>query len=274
MYELSHDRGLSEHSAFCHFSCSVFYISYSACRDGKARQRVGYGAFRVLGERGHCGRGRGRPRPAGVSEEHCPNTRYKSEFLREFGNLSTFSFAMSIMGMTASIATTFTTPLRLAGFPSVVWCWIAGSLREWALYPDHSEYFLWREHCGNCLSVPYRGGTVHCHRVSRAPLVAAARRLDNGLPQHSGPDGGYCVDRVGTERHDPCCGGGMPPELRDPELAPVFALYVGGVQFYTHGRGLLTMHGVTNSLPTKYLARMTTYFVFVNIGVGGTVRRG
>lgn len=46
--------------------------------------------------------------------------RYKSEFMREFGNLETFSFAMSIMGMTASIATTFTTPLRLAGFASVV----------------------------------------------------------------------------------------------------------------------------------------------------------
>lgn len=28
------------------------------------------------------------------------------------------------------------------------------------------------------------------------------------------------------------------------------------------------MHGITNSLPTKYLARLTRYFVFVNIGVG------
>ncbi|KAJ9097343.1 hypothetical protein QFC19_006811 [Naganishia cerealis] len=54
---------------------------------------------------------------------------YKSEMIREFGNLSTFSFAMSIMGMCSSIATTFNTPLLYGGGPaSVVWCWLIGSI--------------------------------------------------------------------------------------------------------------------------------------------------
>lgn len=54
---------------------------------------------------------------------------YKSEMMREFGNLSTFSFAFSIMGMCSSIATTFNTPLLYGGGPaSVVWCWLIGSI--------------------------------------------------------------------------------------------------------------------------------------------------
>lgn len=54
---------------------------------------------------------------------------YKSEMMREFGNLSTFSFAFSIMGMCSSIATTFNTPMLYGGGPaSVVWCWLIGSI--------------------------------------------------------------------------------------------------------------------------------------------------
>lgn len=51
----------------------------------------------------------------------------QQEFLREFGNLATFSFAFSIMGVSSSIGITFTTPMTLGGPASVVWCWFIGA---------------------------------------------------------------------------------------------------------------------------------------------------
>lgn len=49
-------------------------------------------------------------------------------FKREFGYLSTFSFAVSISGLFATIATTFYYPLIAGGASSIVWAWlISGS---------------------------------------------------------------------------------------------------------------------------------------------------
>jgi hypothetical protein len=50
------------------------------------------------------------------------NFGYKPVFKREFGYLATFSFAVSIGGVFASIATTFVYPLQAGGSASVVWC--------------------------------------------------------------------------------------------------------------------------------------------------------
>lgn len=48
---------------------------------------------------------------------------YKPVFKREFGYLSTFSFAVSISGLFATVATTFSAPLTAGGSASAVWCW-------------------------------------------------------------------------------------------------------------------------------------------------------
>jgi hypothetical protein len=49
---------------------------------------------------------------------------YKPVFKREFGYLSTFSFAVSISGLFATIMTTFSYPLYAGGSASAVWCWL------------------------------------------------------------------------------------------------------------------------------------------------------
>ncbi|KAK7892701.1 polyamine transporter tpo5 [Exophiala xenobiotica] len=49
---------------------------------------------------------------------------YKPVFKREFGYLSTFSFAVSISGLFATTATTFIYPLEAGGSASAVWCWL------------------------------------------------------------------------------------------------------------------------------------------------------
>ena len=49
---------------------------------------------------------------------------YKPVLKREFGYLSTFSFAVSISGLFSTIATTFSYPLYAGGSASAVWCWL------------------------------------------------------------------------------------------------------------------------------------------------------
>jgi hypothetical protein len=48
---------------------------------------------------------------------------YKPVFQREFGYLSTFSFAVSISGLFSTIMTTFSFPLYAGGSAAAVWCW-------------------------------------------------------------------------------------------------------------------------------------------------------
>lgn len=49
---------------------------------------------------------------------------YKPVFKREFGYLSTFSFAVSISGLFSTIMTTFYYPLIAGGSAAAVWCWL------------------------------------------------------------------------------------------------------------------------------------------------------
>lgn len=49
---------------------------------------------------------------------------YNPVFKREFGYLSTFSFAVSISGVFATIMTTMSYPLTAGGSSAVVFCWL------------------------------------------------------------------------------------------------------------------------------------------------------
>lgn len=49
---------------------------------------------------------------------------YKPVMKREFGYLSTLSFAVSISGLFSTVMTTFSYPISAGGAPSAVWCWL------------------------------------------------------------------------------------------------------------------------------------------------------
>ncbi|RSH94735.1 hypothetical protein EHS25_004540 [Saitozyma podzolica] len=171
---------------------------------------------------------------------------YRSEFIREFGNLETFSFAMSIMGMTASIATTFTTPLSLGGVASVVWCWLAGSIMNISLGASIAEIVS---------AYPTAGGlyTASANLVPRAwrPIIGWITGYLNILGQVAGVAStewglsGMILAAVVTCRDDYVI-----------ENWHQFLLFTA----------LLIIHGLLNSLPTAGLARLTRGFVFINIG--------
>ena len=50
----------------------------------------------------------------------------RRELKREFTSWSTFSFAFSVLGCVATIASTFNTPVLLGGPASAVWSWFLG----------------------------------------------------------------------------------------------------------------------------------------------------
>ena len=72
----------------------------------------------------------GRRRTIDVAELHeadlalAEQFGYHPVFKREFGYLSSFSFAVSISGLFATIVTTFSFPLNAGGSSSAVWSWL------------------------------------------------------------------------------------------------------------------------------------------------------
>ncbi|CAD6506263.1 BgTH12-07190 [Blumeria graminis f. sp. triticale] len=64
------------------------------------------------------------PEAEGADAQLAAEFGYEPVFKREFGYLSTFSFAVSISGLFATTMTTFSYPLASGGPAGVVWCWL------------------------------------------------------------------------------------------------------------------------------------------------------
>ncbi|KAI5454540.1 polyamine transporter tpo5 [Naganishia albida] len=174
---------------------------------------------------------------------------YKSEMMREFGNLSTFSFAFSIMGMCSSIATTFNTPLLYGGGPaSVVWCWLIGSIFNTTLGASVAEIVS---------AYPTSGGVY----TASASLVPRKHRAivgwTTGWLNLLGQTAGVASTEFGLAQMiwAGCALG------KDGDF-----VVTTGMQFGLFV-GLLIVHGFLNSLKTRDLAFLTQGFVFVNIGM-------
>ncbi|KAI0052484.1 APC amino acid permease [Auriscalpium vulgare] len=180
-------------------------------------------------------------------DKHLQSLGYVPSFKREFSNLATISFAFSIMGLCSSIATTFNTPLLLGGPSSVTWCWILGSTMCFTLGASIAEIVSAFPTCGGLYTasaqlVPKRHRPIVGWVVGWLNIlgqVAGLSSTEFGLSNMIwaaviiAKDGNYTVTS------------GM-----------VVGLFIG----------LLMFHGILNCLATRYLARMTTGFVFVNLG--------
>ncbi|KAI0369290.1 APC amino acid permease [Pilatotrama ljubarskyi] len=172
---------------------------------------------------------------------------YVPSFKREFSNLATISFAFSIMGLCSSVATTFNSPLLLGGPASVTWCWILGATMCFTLGASIAEIVSAFPTCGG--------------------LYTASAQL---VPKKHRPIVGWVVGWLNIL--------GQILGLSSTEfgLANMIwaAVVVGkdGDFTVTPGKtvglfaGLLILHGILNCLATRQLARLTTGFVFVNIG--------
>ncbi|KAI8990399.1 APC amino acid permease [Trametes punicea] len=172
---------------------------------------------------------------------------YVPSFRREFSNLATISFAFSIMGLCSSVATTFNSPLFLGGPASVTWCWILGATMCFTLGASIAEIVSAFPTCGG--------------------LYTASAQL---VPKKHRPIVGWVVGWLNIL--------GQILGLSSTEfgLANMIwsAVVIGkdGNFTVTPGKsvglfaGLLILHGILNCLATRQLARLTTGFVFINIG--------
>ncbi|KAE9406087.1 amino acid permease [Gymnopus androsaceus JB14] len=172
---------------------------------------------------------------------------YVPSFKREFSNLATISFAFSIMGLCSSIATTFNTPLLTGGPASVVWCWGLGACMCLTLGSSIAEIVSAYPTSGGLYTASARL-TPKKYRARVGWLVgwlnilgqiAGVSSTEFGLANMIwaavviGKDGNYEVTQAKT----------------------VWLFVV-----------LLIVHGSLNCLGTRMLARMSSSFVFVNLG--------
>ncbi|PAV15890.1 APC amino acid permease [Pyrrhoderma noxium] len=172
---------------------------------------------------------------------------YVPSFKREFSNLATISFAFSIMGLCSSISTTFDTPMLLGGPSSVTWCWILGATMCFTLGASIAEIVSAFPTCGGL----YTASAQLCPPKRRAVVgwivgwlnilgqVAGLSSTEFGLAKMI-----WAAVVIGRDGNF---------EVTQGMTVGLFA-------------GLLVLHGILNSVATRYLAMFTKSFVFVNLG--------
>ncbi|CUA67006.1 putative amino-acid permease C15C4,04c [Schizosaccharomyces pombe 972h-] [Rhizoctonia solani] len=173
---------------------------------------------------------------------------YKPSFKREFTNIATISFAFSIMGMCSSISTTFNTPLTLGGPASVVWCWILGATMCFTLGASIAEIVS---------AFPTAGGLYTASAQLVPPNQRAIVGWVVGWLNMLGQVAGVSSTEFGLSN---MIWGAVVISKNDENFVVTQRMVVGLMA------ALLVVHGLLNSLATKYLARMTSSFVFINIG--------
>ncbi|GAA5949496.1 hypothetical protein JCM21900_000239 [Sporobolomyces salmonicolor] len=172
---------------------------------------------------------------------------YKQEFKREFTNLSTISFAFSIMGVASSVVTTFNTPFSLGGPASVVWCWFLGTFMCFCLGTSIAELVS---------AYPTNGGLYSASAYLVPKKYRAIVGWSVGWLNLMGQVAGVASTAFGLAQMI----------LAAASLSTDGTFVANSWQTYLTYLALLIIHGVLNSVGTRWLATMTRTFVFFNIG--------
>ncbi|CAF3226607.1 unnamed protein product [Rotaria sp. Silwood2] len=173
---------------------------------------------------------------------------YEPVFKREFGRLSSFSFAFSISGLYATIATTFIYGLQAGGAPALVWCWliagsgcmcIALSVAELvSAYPTSGGLYFTLKYLVPTEHVPLTSWL--CGWLNLLGQVAGVASTDYGCSQLL-----LAAISMGTGfRYQPTAG------------------HTVGVM-----AAIIILHGFINSLTTKWLDRVTRWYAIFHLAV-------
>ncbi|KAJ3096382.1 hypothetical protein HK100_005585 [Physocladia obscura] len=172
---------------------------------------------------------------------------YKQEFLREFGSLATLSFAFSIMGVSASIPSTFDTPMLSGGPASVIWCWAVGSCFCMTIALSISEIIS---------AYPISGGLYTSSKFLVPPRYIPIVSWITGWLNTLGQIAGFASTDFGCARLIAAVGTLVTDGEYQPSAQAIVGIYVG----------ILILHGVINTSSTRFMAVVTQYFVFFNVG--------
>ena len=179
-------------------------------------------------------------------ENELAHLGYKQEFNRNYGFLSTFSFALSISGLMGTISITYLYPLWSGGPAAAIWCWFVGACGCLCIAWSVAEIT-------SCF--PTSGGMyyviTHVVPKKHVPLICW---IDAWL-YFTGALTGTCSTDFGAATL----------LMNIIQLSTDYS--------YTPSRGQITAvtililitHGAINSLPGSILANITKYYCIVNI---------
>jgi amino acid permease (GABA permease) len=182
------------------------------------------------------------------SDQQIIELGYEPVFKREFGRLSSFSFAFSISGLYATIATTFIYGLQAGGAPALVWCWliagagcmcIALSVAELvSAYPTSGGLYFTLKYLVPTKHIPLT--SWFCGWLNLLGQIAGVASTDYGCSQLL-----LAAISMGTEfRYQPTAG------------------HTVGVM-----AAVIILHGFINSLSTKWLDRITRWYAIFHLAV-------
>ncbi|GAA5982500.1 hypothetical protein JCM10908_006674 [Rhodotorula pacifica] len=189
----------------------------------------------------------GRSSLAASDEAILARLGYKQEFVREFTNLSTISFAFSIMGVASSVVSTYNTPFTLGGPAAVVWCWFIGTIMCFCLGTAIAELVS---------AFPTNGGLYSASVFLVPKRYRAFTGWSIGWLNLLGQVAGVASTAFGLAQMI----------FAAVSLSRDGAFVATKWQIYLLYLALLFVQGVLNSVGTKMLAKMTRTFVFFNLG--------
>lgn len=177
---------------------------------------------------------------------------YRSELKREFSLFSAFSFALSVSGLFSTIGTTFSYPFLAGGSASVVWCWLISGVGCLCIAFSVAELVS---------AYPTSGGLYYsCSRVfpaKAAPFLCWVDGWVNLLGQIAGVASSD-YGAAGMILTAASIGSGL---KEDTESGPVFNYEPTDNHTVGVMAGVLIFQGIISCLPTKYLEKVTKWYV-------------
>jgi len=172
---------------------------------------------------------------------------YKSEFRREFSLIETVAFSFSIMGIVASISSTFSFPLVSGGHFGMIWGWLIPSLFVMTVACSMAEL---------ASSMPTSAGLYYFSAKMAPPRHAPLASWITGWANITGQITLVCsIDFTCAQMITTAIAVGTDGNI---------VLSTGA----TYGIlvAILFLHGIVCSAATRVLARLNLFYVLINVG--------
>ncbi|KAG1823136.1 amino acid/polyamine transporter I [Suillus variegatus] len=172
---------------------------------------------------------------------------YKAEFKREFSMIETIAFAFSIMGVVASVSSTFSFPLVSGGHVGMVWGWLIPCFFVMAVASSMAELVS---------SMPTSAGLYYFSAKLAPPKYSALASWITGWANITGQVTLVCsIDFTCAQM-----------------ITTAIAVSSDGATIVSSGAtygillAILFAHGLVCSAATNVLARLNLFYVIVNVG--------
>ncbi|CAL1699917.1 unnamed protein product [Somion occarium] len=172
---------------------------------------------------------------------------YKSEFRREFSLFETVAFAFSIMGVVASVSSTYSFPLVSGGHVGMVWGWFIPCLFVMPIAASMAELVS---------AMPTSAGLYYFSAKLAPPRYSALASWITGWANVTGQVTLVCsIDFTCAEMITTAIA-----------VASDGAVNLGAGPTFGILLAILFTHGIVCSAATSVIARLNLFYVMVNVG--------